>query len=160
MANIADVKTDRMRYTKNKISANLSYLAIVFNAIYFISVYKSDVGSYFYNIQIGFSVIYNLLFMLFTFLSSEGVKAYDKKFSIVLMVLGALQIVRIFGIPWNAYYTFVKIGTNYVQAMGWYQFLLCIGCLVLSSASAIAAGVIGIIKTTKLRNYEKTLVQE
>ena len=160
MANITDIKADRMRYTKNKASANLSYLAIVFNAIYFISVYNTDVGTFFYNIEIGISVIINLLFMLFTFLSSEGVKAYDKKFSIVLIALGALQIIRIFGIPMDAYYTFVKIGTKYVQVMDWYQFLLCVGCLSLSAASAIAAGVIGIIKTTKLRNYEKTLVQE
>ncbi len=160
MANITDIKADRMRYTKNKASANLSYLAIVFNAIYFISVYNTDVGTFFYNIEIGISVIINLLFMLFTFLSSEGVKAYDKKFSIVLIALGAIQIIRIFGIPMDAYYTFVKIGTKYVQVMDWYQFLLCVGCLSLSAASAIAAGVIGIIKTTKLRNYEKTLVQE
>ena len=160
MANITDIKADRMRYTKNKLSANLAYFAIIFNAIYFVSVYNTDVGSFYYNIEIGFSVSVNLLFMLFTFLASEGVKAYDKKFSIVLLVLGALQIVRIFGIPMEAYYTFVKIGTKYVQAMDWYQFLLCIGCLVLSAACAISSGVIGLVKTIKLRNYEKTLVQE
>ena len=134
MANIADVKTDRMRFTKNKFSANLSYLAIVFNAIYFVSVYSTDVGSYFYNIEIGFSVIYNLLFMLFVFLASEGVKSYDLKYSIVLTVLGALQIVRIFGIPMNAYNAFVKIGSKQVQVMERGQFLLCVACLALSAA--------------------------
>lgn len=160
MANITDVKTDRMRFTKNKFSANLSYLAIVFNAIYFVSVYSTDVGSYFYNIEIGFSVVYNLLFMLFVFLASEGVKSYDLKYSVVLTVLGALQIVRIFGIPMNAYYTFIKIGTKQVQVMEQGQFLLCVACLVLSSAAAILGGIVAYIKTRKLRNYEKTLAAE
>lgn len=160
MANITDVKTDRMRFTKNKLSANLSYLAIVFNAIYFISIYSTDVGSYFYNIKIGFSVVYNLLFMLFVFLASEGVKSYDLKYSIVLTVLGAMQIVRIFDIPLNAYYTFIKIGTKQVQVMNQGQFLLCVSCLILSAAAAIVGGVIAFIKTKKLRDYEKTLVTE
>lgn len=160
MANIADVKTDRMRFTKNKFSANLSYLAIVFNAIYFVSVYSTDVGSYFYNIEIGFSVIYNLIFMLFVFLASEGVKSYDLKYSIVLTVLGALQIVRIFGIPMNAYNAFVKIGSKQVQVMERGQFLLCVACLALSAAVAIVGGIIAYAKTQKLRNYEKTLAAE
>lgn len=160
MANITDVKTDRMRFTKNKFSANLSYLAIVFNAIYFVSIYSTDVGSYFYNIEIGFSVVYNLLFMLFVFLASEGVKSYDLKYSVVLTALGALQIVRIFGIPMNAYYTFIKIGTKHVQVMEQGQFLLCVACLVLSSAAAILGGIVAYIKTKKLRNYEKTLAAE
>ena len=161
MANITDIKTDRMRYTKNKISANLSYLAIVFNAIYFISIYSSDAKNYYYNIEIGVSVIYNLLFMLFVFLASESVKNYDKTFSIVLCAIGAMQIVRIFGIPLNAYMTFIELKKNqYLHVMEAGQFLLCVACLVISAACAITGGVIGIIKSKKLREYEKTLVSE
>ena len=161
MANIADVKTDRMRFTKNKISANLSYVAILFNALYFISIYTSDVRDYYYNIEIGFSVIYNLLFMLFVFLSSEGVKSYDKKFSIFLTILGALQIVRIFGIPLTAYYTFIEIKKNqYLHVMEPGQFYLCVAYLSISAICAIIGGVVGIIKSKKLSDYEKTLVQE
>lgn len=160
MANITDVKTDRMRFTKNKLSANLSYISIVLNAIYFVSVYSTDVGSFFYNIEIGVSVIYNLLFMLFVFLSSEGVKSYDLKYSYILTALGALQIVRIFGIPMEAYYTFIKIGTKYVQVMEQGQFILCVVLLIASSATAIAGGVLAFIKTKKLRNYEKSLIAE
>jgi hypothetical protein len=157
MAQIKDVATDRMRYTKNSISATLSYIAIVLNAIYFISIYSTDVGSYFYTYQIGISVIYNLLFMLFVFLASEGVKAYDYKFSAVLLIIGALQIVRIFGIPLNAFQTVVRIGTKSVQVMEAGQFILCIVLLVSSAAVAITGGIIGIVKTKKLRSYEKSL---
>lgn len=161
MPNITDVKSDRMRYTKNNISANLSYVAIALNALYFISIYSTDVKTYYYNLEIGISVIYNLLFMLFVFLASESVKNYDFKYSVVLMAIGAMQIVRIFGIPYNAYYTFIEVRKNqYVQAMEEGQFYLCVVYLVLSAACAIAAGIIGCIKTKKLRDYEKTLVAE
>ena len=161
MANIADVNTDRMRYTKNKISANLAYVAIFLNALYFISIYTSDVRDYYYNIEIGVSIIYNLLFMLFVFLSSEGVKSYDMKYSILLTVIGVLQIVRIFGIPLNAFYTFIEIKKNeYLQVMEPPQFYLCVAYLVISAACAITGGIIGCIKSKKLAEYEKTLVQE
>jgi hypothetical protein len=157
MKPIIDIKSDRMRYTKNTISATLSYVAILLNAFYFISVYSTDIGTYFYKIDIGISVIYNLLFMLFVFLASEGVKAYDYKFSSLLIALGVMQIVRIFGIPMTAYFTFIKLGTQYVQVMEFGQFILCVVCLVASGATAIAGGVIGLVKTRRLRNYEKKI---
>ena len=65
---------DRMRYIKNKFSANMALLAILFDVFYFVSIYKTDVGSYYYTIMIGASIIYNLVFLLAAFLSSEGVK--------------------------------------------------------------------------------------
>ena len=61
------VKRDRMRYTKDTVSSRLVLLAIVLDALYFISIYKSDVGNYFYTWVIGASIIYNLLFLLFAF---------------------------------------------------------------------------------------------
>ena len=161
MAQITDIKTDRMRYTKNKISANLVYVSIFFNVLYFLCIYTTDVKTYYYNIEIGISVIYNLLFMLFVFLSSEGVKSYDSKYSIILAVIGAMQIVRIFGIPLNAYYSYIEIKKNqYLHVMESDQFTLCIVYLSVSAACAITGGIIGYIKSKKLAAYEKSLVQE
>ena len=155
MANITDIKADRMRYTKNKLSANLAYFAIIFNAIYFVSVYNTDVGSFYYNIEIGFSVIVNLLFMLFTFLASESVKNYSKGFSIFLTVIGAMQIVRIFGIPTKAHDATVSLDGVQKVVMDDKQFTtLCI-FLIISAACCIAAGVIGLVKTITLENYKK-----
>ena len=157
MTQIKDVATDRLRYTKNSISAVFAYIAIALNALYFISIYSTDVGSYFYNYEIGISVIYNLLCMLFVFLASEGVKSYDYKFSFVLILIGALQIVRIFGIPLNAYQAVVQVGMKKVQAMEIGQFIWCIVLLSISAGMAIAGGIIGLVKTKKLRSYEKSL---
>ena len=154
---ILDVKKDRLRYTKNKLSSTLAILAIVFDALYFISLYSSDVGKYFYTYVIGASVVYNLLFLLCTFLSSEGLKSYKLSYAVLLIVIGALQIVRIFYIPLNAVLTEVAVGSETVRAMGIGQFIYVTCCLSLSSLACIAGGVIGIIKTLKLQNYKKQI---
>ena len=42
------LRLDRMRFIKNKLPANLALLAIVFDVLYFVSVYRSDVRDYYY----------------------------------------------------------------------------------------------------------------
>ena len=66
------IKLDRMRYAKNTFSSRLTYLAILFNVLYFVSIYGSDVGSWYYQILIGASIVYNLVFMLVAFLASDA----------------------------------------------------------------------------------------
>ena len=41
------ISLDRMRYTKNTLSSSLALCAIVFNVLYFVSIYESDVGSWY-----------------------------------------------------------------------------------------------------------------
>lgn len=153
------IKKDRLRYTKNKLSSTLAILAIVFDCLYFISLYSSDVGRYFYNYDIGASVVYNLLFLLCTFLSSEGVKSYKFGYAILLLGVGSMQIVRIFHIPFKAHTSLVEIGAEKVLAMGDKQFTYIVICLTLSAAACIASGVIGIIKTITLKNYNQQLAK-
>ena len=99
------IKKDRMRFSKNTTSSTLAIIAIVFNVLYFVSIYSSDVNQYYYNYTIGFSVVYNLLFLLFTFLCSEGLKNYKNSYAFGVIALGLLQIVRIFYIPMRAHST-------------------------------------------------------
>jgi len=77
-----EIKKERLNYTKNTISSGLALLAIVFNVLYFVSIYRSDVGNYYYTWVIGLSVLTNLIFMLVTFLCEEGVKKYKLSYSI------------------------------------------------------------------------------
>ena len=156
-----NVKKDRLRFTKNKLSSSLILLAIVANALYFVSIYSSDVGSYYYKIFIGASVVYNLVFMLAAFLSSEGVKGYKMGYSYVSIILGGLQAARIFYIPMNALNEpnpVVDSEIPTVMASG--QFWYTVICLCVSAALLILAGVIGIIKTTTLNSYQAELDQE
>ncbi len=161
MANLsnADIKKDRLRFTKNKLSANLTLLAIVFNALYFVDIYRSDVGTYYYSWIIGISVVYNLLFMLTAFLSEEGVKGYKMGYSYLLIALGIGQIVRIFILPLQATKATVLLSGEEEIVMGSGQFVWEVICLVASAALCVIAGIIGIIKTRTLVSYQAELAK-
>lgn len=158
--NVELIKKDRLRYSKNKLSSNLTLLAIVFNALYFVSIYKSDVGSYYYTFLIGISIIYNLLFMLTAFLSSEGVKSYKLNYSFVLLGLGVGQIIRIFILPMSAHNASLTLGEATQQVMDDGQFMRICIYLVVSAALCIIAGIIAFIKTRTLTAYTAELEQK
>ena len=151
------VKLDRMRYTNNKFSSTLCILAIVFDVVYFISIYKTDVGTWYYSILTGASIIYNLVFLLAAFLSMEGVKNYRKTYSYVLIVIGIIQIIRIFTIPVKAHSSVVLVAGVEKLAMENAQFVRCIIYLLVSAASCIVSAVVGIVKTNKLTAYLSTI---
>lgn len=155
--NDALIKKDRLRFTKNKLSANLTLLAIVFNALYFVNIYKSDVGTYYYKLIIGISVVYNLLFMLVAFLSSEGVKGYKMMYGYALIALGIGQIIRIFILPMDARNTTVTLNTTEQVVMDNGQFMWVCIFLVGSAALCFVAGIIAIIKTNTLISYQAEL---
>ena len=155
--NEQEIRLDRMRYVKNTASSRLCYLAILLNVFYFVSIYKSDVGSWYYQILIGASIVYNLLFMLMAFLASEGVKNYQASYSKLLYGLGAGQIARIFILPLQAHQALVKIGGAEVPVMGNAQFIRVVIYLAGSAACLLAAGVINQSKCTALAGHLKTL---
>ena len=158
--NDREIRTDRMRYVKNTFSSRLCYLAILLNVLYFISIYKSDVGSWYYQILVGGSIVYNLLFMLMTFLASEGVKNYQKNFSWLLYGLGILQVARIFILPMQAHQAVIKIGAEETVVMGTGQFVRCIVYLAGSAACLIAAALINQQKAAALERHTGTIGKE
>ena len=89
------IKRDRMRYTKDSLSSGLVLLSIVFNVLYFVSIYKSDVARYYYTWKIGVSIVYNLLFLLIAFLASQGVKSRKTGYETTLLVLGGIAAVLV-----------------------------------------------------------------
>lgn len=152
------IRKDRLRYTKNKMSANLILLAIAVNALYFVSIYSSDVGSYYYKIIIGASIVYNLVFMLTAFLSSEGVKSYKMGYSYVSIILGILQVVRIFYIPMKAWKEpNPTADAEFPTVMSDGQFRYVVICLGISAVLLAAAGIVGIYKTAMLNIYQAEL---
>ncbi|MCR4780731.1 MAG: hypothetical protein K5876_06520 [Ruminiclostridium sp.] len=156
--NEATIKKDRLRFTKNKLSANLIIFSIVANALYFVDIYRSNVGNYYYKLLIGISVVYNLVFMLAAFLASEGVKNYKLGYCFVAIVLGALQIGRIFWLPTEALNApNPVVGADTATVMTGEQFTFVTACLVISAVLLIIAGITGIIKTTTLNSYRAEL---
>ncbi len=154
---IKTVKKDRLRYTKNKLSSTLAYVGILFNVLYFVNIYGSDVGNFYYKTMIGISVVYNLVFLLSAFLSSEGVKNYKFGYSCFIVVIGILQIARIFGIPRMAHGTTLLLDGVETVVMSNAQFTYVVVCLAVSAAACIASGVIGIYKNRVLTAYEKSI---
>jgi hypothetical protein len=151
------IRLDRMRYTKNSAASGLALLAILFDVFYFISIYESNVGSWYYNILIGASILYNLVFMLAAFLSSEGIKNYKIGYSYAMIVLGILQIVRIFIYPVRAHAATVTIQEQAVTVMESRQFTFCVIWLTASAACLIAGAVIGMIRSRALQAHIATL---
>lgn len=151
------ISLDRMRYTKNTLSSSLALCAIVFNVLYFVSIYESDVGSWYYSMLIGASIVYNLLFMLMVFLASEGVKNYKIGYSYLLLGVGAGQIARIFILPRMACHATITVSKISYQVMETPQFIYVILCLILSAVCCLAGGVIGVSRSRKLAAYNATL---
>lgn len=156
--NGATIKKDRLRFTKNKLSANLIILSIVANALYFVDIYRTDVGNYYYNLTTGISVVFNLVFMLAAFLSSEGVKNYKIAYCYAAIVLGAIQAGRIFWMPAQAHEApNPVVGAETATVMTNEQFTYVTACLCISAALLIVAGIIGIMKATTLNSYRAEL---
>lgn len=133
------IKRDRMRYTKDKLSANLIITAIVLDALYFVAVYQTDVENYYYNWVIGASIIYNLLFLLIAFLASEGVKNRKSGYTGTLIGLGLMQVVRVFYLPAKAHSTVIAIGGVDTLAMSDAKYLFSVVCLVISGICCVVA---------------------
>lgn len=151
------IQRDRMRYIKNSLSANLCYLGILLDVFYFVSIYKSDVDTYYYNYIIGISIVYNLVFMLAVFLSSEGVKNYKKGYSYLLAAIGVVQIVRIFIIPMSAHSAITIVNGAEVVVMQNAQFIRVLVYLIASAACLIGSAAVNFIRCNELNAHLKTL---
>lgn len=151
------IQKDRMRYVKNTFCSGLCYLAILFDVFYFVLLYRQDVTTYYYNIQIGASVVYNLAFLLAVFLASEGVKNYGKKYSIILCLAGVMQIVRIFVIPMHARKALAFVNGVDIPVMSGITFTKTVVYLCISAACLIFAAVLNVIRCNTLEAYTKSL---
>lgn len=143
------LQKDVMRYKKNKFGANLALIGLALGCIYFLSLYsqvKND--NFYYTWAIAFDVIYNLFFLLFVFLFSEQIKNYDDKLFVFQIIVGALQIARIFWLPLTGI-------INQAISMG--AFLTMAISLGASGACIVAASIIGRIRAREVAEFTKKL---
>lgn len=161
------ISNDILNYKTNKGASSLALLGIVFNVLYFCLLY-SFTAEFFSTWKLGISVLLTLITLLMTFLASEGIKNYEKKYCIFLLVLAAIQIIRIFGLPLEALnhdisaaetggvialsgeYFFVEI--SYSAA---YTFLVI--WLVLAAAALVGSAAVGYINCVRLETYNKKI---
>ncbi len=150
------IKLDRMRYVKDNLPSTFAILAIVFDVLYFVLIYKIN-NDFFYNSMIGVSIVVNLLFMLFGFWASIEVKNYHGKFGYFMIALGIIQIIRIFIYPMKAHAATYLQGELLVPVMSNGQFMQSIIYLVASAAFMIVGGLMSIKNSRTLQNYLSSL---
>ena len=151
------VRLDRMRYTKNTLASGLALLSILFDVFFFISIYESNVGSWYYNVLMGASILYNLIFLLAAFLSSEGIKNYKISYSYLMIALGIGQIIRIFIYPVRAHAATVTIQEQAVTVMENPQFIRCVLYLVISAACLFVGAFVGMTRSRQLKAHLQSL---
>ncbi|MDE7329638.1 MAG: hypothetical protein K2N30_00875, partial [Clostridia bacterium] len=128
------IQKDIMRYKKNKLASSLALLGLVCGCGYFVVLYAQVKNSnFYYTWEIAFDVVYNLFFLLFTFLFSEQVKNYNSKMFPLQVIVGALQVARIFWLPLTG---------MLASAISWGTFLAMTLFLAASGALIILSGVI------------------
>ena len=156
------LQDDTLLYRKNKLPANLALLGLLFNVLYFCILYSlvdplqpDGNNTWYVTILIGGSVILTLVSLLATFLASEGIKSYKKSYVIVLIVLAAIQIARIFIYPVYTLQhqeisrTYFWIRTGNSTLLG----VMMIVWLCLSAACLIAAAVVGYMNCVRRETH-------
>lgn len=160
------IDNDILVYKPNKLASTLCILGLVFNCLYFMLLYgmKTSVDAVtnettkFVSIEIGLSVILTLFTLLLTFLSSQGIKAYNKKYSIVLLVLAAVQIFRIFGYPVYGYKNnYLNWNYFFIDNNSTVIFVFMLVYLIASAGCLIASAIVGYIRAARLEHHEKRI---
>lgn len=161
------IENDILQYKTNKAASSLALLSIVFSCLYFCLLYSFR-NKFFARFEIGFSVVLTLFTLLITFLSSEGIKNYNKKYCIPLLVLAVVQIIRIFGLPLQALnYDIangvageVETGALTVRYFGIdlipsVAYVILVVWLCASAACLVLSAVFGYINCVKLEKHLK-----
>lgn len=143
------IKSDIMRYKKNKLGSSLALLSIVGNCFYFMFLYAEvKNGNFFYNWMIAFDVIYNLFFMLAAFLISEQIKNYNRTLFPLQVILAAAQVGRIFWLP------FLGLRGGIISGG---KFTLYLVFLAISAAALLASALIGFFKAVEIESFNKKI---
>ena len=156
------IENDTLLYRKNKLPASLALLGLVFNCLYFCLLYavKDRTGNTIWSqIDIGISVILTLVLLLTTFLCSEGIKGYNKKFCIPLLVIAVFQIARIFYFPLYGLKNNILTVPYFwiIPTNSTFEFIMMVIWLGASAACLTASAVIGYLQTVRLENHIKAV---
>lgn len=153
------IADDILRYKRNKLAQIFAILGIAFNCLYFCLLYAIP-DAKMRTITLGVSVVLTLVLLLLVFLSSEGVKGYNKKFSIVLLIIAAFQILRVF------YYPLRGLQADTLKDIGYFGiypqtsalfFTIMVVWLCASSACIITSAVLGWIYAARLQKFQKKI---
>lgn len=159
------ITSDILRYKTNKLPATLALLGIAFGCLYFCLLYGFK-SSFFAMWKIGISVVLTLVLLLVAFLCSEGIKSYKKNYSFALLALALLQIIRMFGLPFEALkFDLAKSSTEVALSVNYFgvdlspqaSYVILVIWLAASAACFVASAVLGYINCTRLESFQKKI---
>lgn len=168
--NLQIVQDDILRYKKNKLGQWFTYGGLAFSCLYVMLLYSFH-NNTFYTMLMGGSVMLTLVMLLAAFLSSEGVKVYNKKYCIVLLVLAVIQIVRIFIYPrigWEDQAFWFTAGKHTDVVLRDYfriilsqaaSYSLLVVYLVISAALYVAAAVCSYLICVRHERFNKKIAE-
>ena len=159
---------EMLRYCPNSLSYKYGMLAIIFSVLAaFISL-----NSIQWDVDVILKILGNIVVLLFGFLSIEKVKAYNKRFSYVLMAFGLVSIVRIFWCPLiliRDYKQYLidpnvtgRLGKTivgeammnaYLPQSGYTRAIIAIVFLSLSATMFLISGIIANVKAKQYQEY-------
>lgn len=141
-----------LRYRNNKMAFNLCMLAIALQCVAFIYLYRSLQWTPQFNT--GLDIIINIVFLLVVFLASEKVKTYHVKWGIALIIIGAINSLRLLT---YVFPTFVgEQGIIIEQG----NFITGVVSYILVEVALTISGIVTIIRGNILNNFLKTLSKE
>ena len=148
--NVHEIQTDLMRSKPNKVSFLFCVLAIIFNVAMFLIIYQEANCTSDY--LLGIDLVINVVFMLAVFLLSEKTKAYKIKAGYVAILMGLIEVGRIFFIPlyyYNKHLSFLETESG-VVGLSEGQFIWCAALMILSGVCLVLAGIDTIYKSKRL----------
>lgn len=140
-----DVQKDMLRYQNHKFAYTLCMFAILLNCLGFCFVYSTLVDVIW---TTGIDIIFNILFLLATFLVAENIKVYSQKASYLAMLLGVLEIGHFF------WYSLPLILSESIDPWVFYGDLVC---FISSGTFLIIAGVANFFKSKTLYKHLQEL---
>jgi hypothetical protein len=154
MKKISEIKAEKLHYQFNTSSYYLVLLSLIFTLISLFSSINSDdflVGNSTRIVPdgaLGIEIGIGILIMLTTFLTAEKLKTYNKNYTYFTFFLSALNIVRIFFIPFTRFFA-------EKPAFTLSGFLFIVFELVISSILLLFAGIISWKKIKIIENFDK-----
>ena len=148
------INVERMRYKNDSLSFLLCMTALIADVVMFSLIYSNSVLTSLTGVQgfnyytIGIDIIVNILFMLFAFYVGEELKTYHIKWAIAPILMGLLQLYRIFDFP-KSMMQFGFITEKIYR--------ICVICLIFSAVCLFVASVNTFIKATLLNRFLKNV---
>ena len=139
-----------LRYKTNSTAYNLCLSAIAFQCISFVAIYSAL--TFTAKFMTGLDIVINIIFLLVTFLIAEKVKTYNIRWGILGIVVGTLNLVRVYTYlysPFSGEELF--LATNVAQ----YRFFAAVVCYFIVWALLAISGVITIILGRRLNAFLK-----